>query len=611
MRLFTKTLFLLAFLMIGTSCTMLETGGERMASLREDASYYTERYRPQYHFSTPVGNLADPNGLVFYKGEYHLFHQKNGTWAHAVSKDLLHWEHLPIALERDHLGQALSGSVVVDEKDTSGLFGGKPGLVAIYTNTEGGEAQSIAYSKDDGRTWERYVGNPVIPNTGMKDFRDPKVFWHEETAKWVMVVSTNQTVSFYHSDNLIDWAFASQFGAEEGLHAAVWECPDLFRLPVDGDEDNQKWVLHVSVGDNDETNGSTAQYFVGEFDGTAFTNDNDAAEVLITDIGQDFYAAQTFANLDGRTVWLGWMANWRYPYQSPTDPWMGAMSIPRELGLYTNSNGQVRLRQKPISELDTIYAKQQDFAPFDVANEATPLDFKGTTYRFTAEVSWEDLREFGLRLRHGNGVESLLGFDGEYQKVFLDRTNAGLETIIDRNGQPFPFGQRYEADYDAKRGFMKLDVLVDESSIEWFINDGELTFTSLIYTDPTNAGIEWYADGGSIHVQHAQAIHLHNVWRARVTEGQLERIVTNEETVWLEIGETRELIADLKPDYNVGEEMIEWGSSDEDIVTIIDETERGVMIAAVGQGSAEVVAREQKNRLEKRIRVYSTGEGEQ
>lgn len=582
-----------------------------MAALRENASYYTERYRPQYHFSTPVGNLADPNGLVFYKGEYHLFHQKNGTWAHAVSKDLLHWEHLPVALKHDHLGQALSGSVVVDEKDTSGLFGGEPGLVAIYTNTEGGEAQSIAYSKDDGRTWERYVGNPVIPNTGIKDFRDPKVFWHEETAQWVMVVSTNQTVSFYHSDNLIDWAFASQFGDEEGLHAAVWECPDLFRLPVDGDEDNQKWVLHVSVGDNDETNGSTAQYFVGEFDGTTFTNDNDAADVLITDIGQDFYAAQTFANLDGRTVWLGWMSNWRYPYQSPTDPWMGAMSIPRELGLYTNSNGQVRLRQKPISELDTIYAKKQDFAPFDVANEAIPLDFKGTTYRFTAEVSWEELREFGLRLRHGDGVESLLGFDEEYQKVFLDRTNAGLETIIDRNGQPFPFGQRYEADYDAKRGFMKLDVLVDESSIEWFINDGELTFTSLIYTDPTNAGIEWYADGGSIYVQHAQAIHLHNVWRARMPEGQLERFVTNEETVRLAIGETIELIADLKPDYNLGEEIIEWGTSDEEIVTIIGETERGMIIQAVGQGSAEVVAREPKNGLEKRIQVYSTGEGEQ
>lgn len=157
----------------------LDVRPKKMQAATSD--YYTEMYRPQYHFSTPTGNLADPNGLIYFEGEYHLFHQKNGNWAHAVSKDLLHWEHLPIALEHDSLGQALSGSAVVDWKDSTGFFGGKVGLVAIYTNTEGGEAQSIAYSKDNGRTWERYKGNPVIKNPGIKDFRDPKVFWHEET----------------------------------------------------------------------------------------------------------------------------------------------------------------------------------------------------------------------------------------------------------------------------------------------------------------------------------------------------------------------------------------------------------------------------------------------
>lgn len=145
-----------------------------------------------------------------------------------------------------------------------------------------------------------------------------------------MVVSTDKSVTFYQSDNLIDWNYASRFGDGEGSHVAVWECPDLFRLPVDGDPDNKKWVLHVSVGDNDETNGSTAQYFIGEFDGTTFVNENDPDDVLITDYGQDFYAAQSFSNVTDRVVWLGWMANWRYPYQSPTEPWMGSLSIPRD-----------------------------------------------------------------------------------------------------------------------------------------------------------------------------------------------------------------------------------------------------------------------------------------
>src|SRR5699024_2446538 len=187
---------------------------------------------------------------------------------------------------------------------------------------------------DRGRTWERYDDNPVIENPGIKDFRDPKVFWHEESQKWVMAVSTNQSVTFYNSDNLIDWEYQSRFGDEEGSHVAVWETPDIFQLPVDGDEEHKKWVLHVGVGDNDVTNGSTSQYFIGEFDGKRFINDNSPDTVLTTDYGQDFYAAQSFNHMsekDGRRIWLGWMVNWRYPYQSPTEPWMGSMSIPREL----------------------------------------------------------------------------------------------------------------------------------------------------------------------------------------------------------------------------------------------------------------------------------------
>lgn len=601
------SLLVIAFLL---GCEAPSEGGETMSEeikRSDDPFYYTERYRPQFHFSTPVGNLADPNGLVYYEGEYHLFHQKNGTWAHAVSPDLLHWEHLPIALEHDELGQALSGSVVVDQHDTTGLFDGGEGLVAIYTNTEGGEAQSIAYSSDKGRTWERYENNPVIENPGIKDFRDPKVFWHDESERWVMVVSTDKSVTFYQSDNLIDWTYASRFGDGEGSHVAVWECPDLFRLPVDGDSENEKWVLHVSVGDNEETNGSTAQYFIGEFDGTTFVNDNEPEDVLITDFGQDFYAAQTFSNVEDRVIWLAWMANWRYPYQSPTDPWMGSTSIPRELGLKTNHDGAIRLVQKPISELEQLNAVVETIEPFEVSETAVPLDFNGTTYTFNATVKWDQLTEFGLRLRHGDGVESLVGFDAAYDKVFLDRTNAGLATLIDRNGENFPFGQRYETDYDASSGEMKLTAVVDESSIELFINDGEIVFTTLIYTDPTNDGIEWYAEGGTIQVEDVEITALHNTWREHVEAESFERLVTNVEQERLTVGETLELTVRHKPDYeDATGETVEWVSDQDDVIQIIEETEAGVLVEAVGEGTATITVSNGAHQLEKQIRIYST-----
>ncbi|GAF18335.1 LOW QUALITY PROTEIN: sucrose-6-phosphate hydrolase [Bacillus sp. JCM 19046] len=576
-------------------------------ALSEDPNYYTERYRPQFHFSTPVGNLADPNGLVYYEGEYHLFHQKNGTWAHAVSPDLLHWEHLPIALEHDELGQALSGSVVVDEDDTSGLFDGEAGLVAIYTNTEGGEASQLPIAVTTGVSWQRYEHNPVIENPGIKDFRDPKVFWHDESSQWVMVVSTDKSVTFYQSDNLIDWNYASRFGDGEGSHVAVWECPDLFRLPVDGDPDNKKWVLHVSVGDNDETNGSTAQYFIGEFDGTTFVNENDPDDVLITDYGQDFYAAQSFSNVTDRVVWLGWMANWRYPYQSPTEPWMGSLSIPRELALRTNQEGAVQLVQTPIAELEQLNKQTDTFEPFKVDSGVQTLPFNGTNYILKATVSWDQLTEFGLRLRHGDGVESLVGFDAAYNKVFLDRTNAGMDTIVDRNGENFPFGQRYETEYNASRGEMMLTAVVDESSIELFINDGELVFTSLIYTDPTNDGIEWYAEGGAIQVKNLEITHLANTWREQVELGTFERLATNVEQARLPVGETMELRAQHKPDYEDARgELLSWESDNRDIVQLKKEAGNVIEIEAISEGAVTITVTNEAQGLTKDIRIYTT-----
>lgn len=559
--------------------------------VKVDSDYYAELYRPQYHFTPPEGRLADPNGLVYFDGEYHLFYQKMGTWAHAVSRDLVHWEHLPTALDHDELGQALSGSVVVDWKDSTGFFGGKPGLVAIYTSTAGGQAQSLAYSKDRGRTWKRYEGNPVIPNPGVKDFRDPKVFWHEETGKWVMVVSTNQSVTFYNSDNLIDWHYLSRFGDGHGSHVAVWECPDLFRLPVDGDPSNQKWVLHVSVGDNDITHGSTAQYFIGDFDGVRFINEYPAQTVLFTDYGQDFYAAQTFSDIpkaDGRRIWIGWMSNWRYPYEAPTHPWKGAMSIPRVLSLRTMEDGTIRLVQKPVAELKQLRSTHTAIEPFRLGGSWPVEGFSGSVFEFDLTVAWEDVSEFGIRLRKGGDQETVVGVDVVGKTVFVDRSKAGLPWIRDRNGTLFRFGRRFEAPLPTEKRQIRIHGFVDESSVEIFVNDGEIVFTNLVFTRPTNRGIELYAKGGTVEVIAFDLYHLRSSWRPVPSEGGVDRIVWSTQGLNLRLGAQATVEAAVKPDWLAWPDTFQWQVDHPEIVEVLHSEKGRVVLSGLLKGATRL-----------------------
>ena len=274
----------------------------------------------------------------------------------------------------------------------------------------------------------------------------------------------------------------------------------------------------MSVGDNDATNGSTAQYFIGEFDGMTFVNDNSPETVLTTDFGQDFYAAQSFSDIpdeDGRRIWLGWMANWRYPYQSPTDPWMGSMSIPRELSLRTIEDGSIRLFQGPIQEIESLRANTHHVEAFRLEGDH-PIDaFVSTTFEFEMIVEWDDVEEFGIRLRQSEEEEAVFGVDTATNKIFLDRSNAGLEQLTDRNGNMYQFGNRHETDYPMERKQIKIRGLVDESSIELFVNEGEFAFTKLIYTKPTNNAIELYTKGGSVDVVQLDFFELHSTWRER------------------------------------------------------------------------------------------------
>lgn len=288
-----------------------------------------EKYRPKIHFSAEDYIINDPNGLVYYKGEYHLFHQYNINeqiyWGHAVSKDLVRWKRLPKAIAPDKIGQIWSGSAVVDEENQR--------MVAFFTCSEHEtkrQSQGVAFSYDKGRTWEKYSGNPILTDS-REDFRDPKVFRYEE--KWVMILSGGDCVLLYESKDLIHWNQISSFKGNQESHTGVWECPDLFPMIVETTEE-RKWVLTVSVNDGSPAGGTGMQYFVGEFDGQKFIADSNQEKGLWIDYGKDFYAGVTWNHVPkDRRLMIAWADNWQYRDYLPTSPFKGQMSCVRELKL--------------------------------------------------------------------------------------------------------------------------------------------------------------------------------------------------------------------------------------------------------------------------------------
>ena len=339
-----------------------------------------EVYRPKVHFSPEAHWVNDPNGMVYNKGVYHLFYQHHPYssvwgpmhWGHATSRDLINWKHEPIAIYPDSLGTIFSGSAVVDKNNTSGL--GKNGqvpLVAIFTqhSMEGEKAgrndyqnQSIAYSNDDGKTWIKYEGNPVLKNPGITDFRDPKVMWYEPQKKWIMTLATKDCITFYSSKNLKSWVKESEFGATIGAHGGVWECPDLFTLDNNG---KKVWALIVSINPGGPNKGSATQYFIGDFDGNKFVPQT--TDVKWIDYGPDNYAGITWSNTGSRKIFLGWMSKWMYANAVPTETWKNAMTIPRELKLKQVGNNLL-IASEPVAELTKIQTKPITISNINVNN---------------------------------------------------------------------------------------------------------------------------------------------------------------------------------------------------------------------------------------------------
>ncbi|UVI33801.1 glycoside hydrolase family 32 protein [Paenibacillus spongiae] len=465
--------------------------------------------------------MNDPNGLVFYNGEYHLFyqHHPNGMtwgpmhWGHAVSPDMVHWEHREIALAPDEHGTIFSGSAVVDWNDTTGLFGGKSGLVAIFTHHDEDpvtglqrQRQSLAYSSDSGRSWTKYAGNPVLEDPRHLDYRDPKVFWHDRTSRWVMILATGHIVTLYHSPDLIHWTFASEFGQGEGFHEGVWECPDLFELPIDGEAGSTKWVMLVSSGGAEF--GARTQYFIGEFDGTTFTNDQPSGEVRWLDYGRDNYAGVSWSDVpkeDGRRIYIGWMSNFHYAHATPTEGWRSAMTIPRVLALKRVS-GELTLHQQPVKELASLRSPGWTQSPITIGDGFYRIpELALDSCEIIAEFAPGTAEEIGFKLRVSEKHETIVGYVRQEQELFVDRSRSGDTAFHEK------FPGRHTVKLGGTRDRLKLHIWVDKSSIEVFAGDGEAVITDLIFPDTSDTGLEIYTRGGAAELISMEIYRLRSI----------------------------------------------------------------------------------------------------
>jgi sucrose-6-phosphate hydrolase SacC (GH32 family) len=473
--------------------------------------------------------MNDPNGLVYYDGEYHLFYQHNPDdivwgpmhWGHAVSTDLVHWEHLPIALYPDEIGNIFSGSAVIDWENTAGF--GEEAMVAVFTHEKNGrQMQSLAYSTDRGRAWTKYEGNPVIqPPNNIRNFRDPKVFWYERggVGHWVMAVAAGNIILFYNSQDLKTWEPVGGFGLGYGATCGVWETPDLFELPVDGGPETH-WMLSVAIGGCAPAGGTGVQYFIGDFNGATFTSENSKETVLWADYGADFYAPQGWNEApDDRHVWAAWMNNWNYAQDIPTSTWRGALTLSRDLALTKTTSG-VRLVQRPVPELEKLRGRHWGWENETIASENDLLaEVSGETLEIIAELEVSqgmDADRLGLRVRTGNDEYTTIGYVPKQEKLFVDRTHSG------NVGFNAAFPGIHVADLEPVTDRIRLHVFVDRSSVEVFANDGQVSLTEQIFPDGANDGIEIFADGGEAKLISLDVYQLHSAYTTTVARSQPE-----------------------------------------------------------------------------------------
>ena len=442
-------------------------------------------YRPTYHFSPAWGWMNDPNGMVYKDGEWHLFYQYNpyGSfwgnmhWGHAVSKDLVNWEHLGIAIAPDDLGTIFSGSAIVDKENTAGF--GKDAIVAMYTSDGINQTQSIAYSNDNGRTFTKYPGNPVIVGE-VPDFRDPKLFWDAQSKQWKVILAAGQEVQFWSSDNLKKWTYDSSFGLSYGNHNGVWECPDLIRLPFEGKD---KYVLILNINPGGPFGGSATQYFVGSYDGKTFKCDDLPTVTRWMDYGKDHYAAVTWSNApDNRTVAIAWMSNWQYANSVPTTQFRSANSVPRDLSLIRKGK-EVILKSTPSPEVEALRGTPESFqlstAPVQLFESAAKA------YELVIRFNLARKEEATFVLSNETGEQVVMSYDATAQTFSMDRRGSGN----------VKFSKSFAAVTLAPTrvgGRMELRLLVDSASIEAFGED--FCMTNLVFPSSPYNTLKMYGN---------------------------------------------------------------------------------------------------------------------
>lgn len=505
--------------------------GLLFASNTLQAEFYDETYRPQFHYSPPSGWMNDPNGLVFVDGTYHMFYQYYPEktvwgpmhWGHVESTDLVNWKQNPIALAPDKLGYIFSGSAIVDKNNDSGLGTMEnPALLAFFTyhnpeisklKTRNHEYQGLAYSLDNGKSFIKYKHNPILPNPGnLQDFRDPKVFWHKESNRWIMVLSVSDHVQFWHSNNLLDWTYASSFGKEIGAHGGVWECPDLIQFTVEGTNET-KWALLLNLNPGGPQGGSGFQYFVGDFDGTSFVLDESFAKnleketAIWLDTGRDNYASVSWSNIpehDGRAIIIGWMSNWDYAQTVPTSPWRSAMTLPRSLTLHKTEVGY-RLFASPVNELIQLRQTEKKLT-LNETKTSLPSSFELMQSEFLLSYDLTTSpNKAGFIMSNDVGERYAFYFDKTANLFISDRTATTKNEFNDK------FSSLHKAQRVSSNDTLKLQVFVDAHSIEIFVDNGANNFTETFFPTQKFNNIEWLEQKS---ITDLSLFPLKSIWRS-------------------------------------------------------------------------------------------------
>ncbi|MDE5726558.1 MAG: GH32 C-terminal domain-containing protein [Duncaniella sp.] len=478
-----------------------------------DTSDREHKWRPAYHATPLYGWMNDPNGMFYKDGRWHLYYQwnpygskwQNMTWGHSSSTDLIHWDHHPTAIEPDALGSIFSGSSVVDHTGSAGF--GNGAVVALYTSAADTQQQSLASSTDGGMTFDIFDGNPVI--TRSTEARDPNMFWHEPTGKWVLLLAhaLEHEMLVYTSTDLKNWTYESSFGKGEGAQDGVWECPDLFPLKVDGDG-AEKWMLICNLNPGGIHGGSATQYFTGDFDGKTFTPDRDAEGKVATkwmDYGKDHYATVSWSDApDGRRTVIGWMSNWQYATEVPTMQFRSANTLPREVGIFTGPDGQLYASSAPSPELLALRGKPS------VKNASAGLSSTPRTFRLpadglceiTLDINAQKSKQVDLVLSNTKGEKATMSYHPETQTFSLDRTLSGVTDFSEN----FPAVTASPTFSD--KNTVSLRIFIDRSSIEVFGDGGRFAMTNIVFPNEPYTTLSLSSKGGNAR---ASAINVYPI----------------------------------------------------------------------------------------------------